>query len=74
MPIRWTDYRLIAALLLAMALVGAAQAYAYAPGLMTWDSIRQYGQALSGDFDDWHPPAMEWLWRQLLPIRLDSVT
>ncbi|HEX7693282.1 MAG TPA: hypothetical protein VF409_02265 [Sphingomonas sp.] len=65
---RWTDRRLIAALLLAMALVCAAQAYAYAPGLMTWDSIRQYGQALSGDFDDWHPPAMEWLWRRLLPI------
>jgi len=27
-PIRWTDYRLIAALLLAMVLVCAAQAYA----------------------------------------------
>jgi hypothetical protein len=66
---RWaSDRRLAAILLLAMALVCAAQAYAYGPGLMTWDSIRQYGQALSGEFDDWHPPAMEWLWRQLLPI------
>jgi hypothetical protein len=64
----WTDRRLIAALLLAMAFVCAGQTYAYAPGLMTWDSIRQYGQALSGDFDDWHPPAMEWLWRRLLPV------
>jgi hypothetical protein len=36
--------------------------------MMTWDSIRQYDQALSGDFDDWHPPAMEWLWRRLLPV------
>jgi len=65
---RRADYRLIAALLPAMALVCACQAYAYTPGLMTWDSIRQYGQALSGDFDDWHPPAMEWLWRRLLPV------
>jgi hypothetical protein len=66
---RWlSDPRVAAVLLLAMALVCACQAYAYAPGLMTWDSIRQYGQALSGDFDDWHPPAMEWLWRRLLPM------
>ena len=35
----------------------------YWPGLMTWDSIRQYDQALSGHFDDWHPPMMEWVWR-----------
>ena len=41
---------------------------AYRPGIMVWDAIRQYGQALSGRFDDWHPPAMEWLWRQLLPV------
>jgi hypothetical protein len=51
-----------------MALVAAVQAAAYWPGLMTWDAIRQYDQALSGEFDDWHPPAMEWLWRQLVPI------
>lgn len=34
------------------------------PGILTWDAIRQYGQALSGAYDDWHPPAMNWLWRQ----------
>ncbi|MBV9840206.1 MAG: hypothetical protein JOY99_01505 [Sphingomonadaceae bacterium] len=50
-------------------LLGAlAEAFAYWPGLMTWDAIRQYGQALDGDFDDWHPPAMEWLWRQLVSV------
>lgn len=38
------------------------------PGIMVWDAIRQYGQALSGHYDDWHPPAMNWLWRQLIPI------
>lgn len=49
-------------------LIGCAGSLAYWPGLVTWDSLRQYDQALSGDFDDWHPPAMEWLWRQLLPL------
>jgi hypothetical protein len=50
-------------------LIGASlSAIAYWPGLMTWDTIRQYDQALSGRFDDWHPPAMEWLWRQLIPL------
>lgn len=50
-----------------LAAMGATLA-AYWPGLMTWDAVRQYGQAIDGDFDDWHPPAMEWLWRQLVPI------
>lgn len=39
------------------------------PGMLVWDSIRQYGQALSGHYDDWHPPAMTWLWRQALRVR-----
>lgn len=43
-------------------------ALAYWPGLMTWDPVRQYGEALSGDIDDWHPPAMQWVWRQLIRI------
>ena len=29
---------------------------------MTWDSIRQYDQAVNGGMDDWHPPLMEWIW------------
>ena len=58
------------AALLALGITAAASltALAYWPGLMTWDAIRQYGQAIDGDFDDWHPPVMEWLWRQLIPI------
>jgi hypothetical protein len=28
------------------------------PGLMSADSISQYGQALSGRYNDWHPPLM----------------
>jgi hypothetical protein len=46
--------------MLALAIAGSL---AYWPGLMIWDSARQYEQALSGAFDDWHPPAMEWIWR-----------
>lgn len=56
--------------LLALVAPAAAivQAAAYWPGLMTYDAVRQYGQALDGEYDDWHPPAMEWLWRQLLRL------
>jgi len=35
---------------------------------MAWDSGRQYAQALSGQFDDWHPPLMEWFWRCFIPL------
>lgn len=38
------------------------------PGLMTSDSIDQYGQALSGSIRDWHPPLMAivlWLFFKL---------
>jgi len=69
-----TRARLLIALLAALALVCALEGVAYWPGQMTWDSIRQYGQALSGDFDDWHPPAMEWLWRCLLPVAQGPAT
>lgn len=38
------------------------------PGVMTWDSFNQYRQALTGQFDDWHPPVMAWLWSWFAPI------
>jgi len=41
------------------------QIAAYWPGIMIWDSTYQYTQSLSGHYDDWHPPTMNWLWRQL---------
>jgi hypothetical protein len=53
-----------------VALVGAIQAWAYWPGIMTWDAVRQYDQAANGGFDDWHPPAMGWLWQKLIPIHV----
>ena len=56
------------ALLLVLLAVAAVQLVAFWPGIMIWDAIRQYRQSLSGVYDDWHPPAMNWLWRQLLSI------
>ena len=60
----------IAVLVTAIMILGAAlvQLAAYWPGLMTYDSVRQYDQALSGQYDDWHPPVFEWVWSLLLPI------
>jgi hypothetical protein len=62
--------RIQAAALIAGALlaISIGLSLSYWPGMMTWDSIRQYGQALSGRFDDWHPPLMNWIWRELLPL------
>ncbi|MBX9813925.1 MAG: hypothetical protein K2X76_04420 [Sphingomonas sp.] len=56
---RWT----IAAALLA--LVHLALGW---PGVAPYDAVTQYAQALSGRFDDWHPPLMAWAWRALLPL------
>lgn len=47
---------------------GLVQLYAFHWGVVTPDTVVQYGQALSGRYDDWHPPVTAWLWRQLLRI------
>lgn len=52
-------------LLALLALAAACHLAAFWPGIIGWDAIRQYRQALTGHYDDWHPPAMNWLWRQL---------
>lgn len=44
------------------------QGWSYWPGIITWDAINQYGQALTGEYDDWHPPAMAWVWRRLIAL------
>jgi len=49
-------------------MAGLALSLSFWPGIMIWDSGRQYGQALSGQFDDWHPPLMEWVWRLFIPL------
>ena len=56
---RWPWAAVIASALIAASLVFSLS---YWPGLMTWDSIRQYDQAVNGGMDDWHPPLMEWIW------------
>lgn len=67
MPVR--RFRLHLVLLLVACLSGASvTAAAYWPGFMPWDAIRQYDQAVTGDFDDWHPPMMEWVWRRFLRL------
>lgn len=40
----------------------------YWPGLLSYDSVRQFDQALNGGMDDWHPPVMAWLWQQLMEL------
>jgi hypothetical protein len=42
-----------------MAAVDLAIAF---PGVSGPDSEAQYAQAVVGQFDDWHPPIMAWLW------------
>jgi len=32
------------------------------PGIAAYDTIKQYEQALAGQYDDWHPPIMARLW------------
>jgi len=66
-PLKRRAAAAVAAGLLLAASIGLS--LAYWPGLMTWDSIRQYDQALNGGFDDWHPPLMEWIWRYLIPLK-----
>lgn len=39
------------------------------PGVALYDSVYQYQQALSGAYDDWHPPIMARLWSLLLHVR-----
>lgn len=41
---------------------------AFRPGVAMYDTVRQYGQVLSGHYDDWHPPVMVRLWSLLHPL------
>jgi len=41
-------------------------ALAYWPGVMIDDARWQYQQAVDNAFEDWHPPIMAWVWRQLM--------
>ncbi len=63
------ERRTIVALSAVLIVAAVVQGLAYWPGIMTWDAINQYGQAVQGEFDDWHPPVMAWIWRQFIAIK-----
>lgn len=48
-------------------LIAAVGAFFW-PGVPMFDTVAQYGQVVSGDVDDWHPPIMIRLWQVLQPI------
>jgi hypothetical protein len=56
---------------LAMALLAALFSLLFWwPGIVAYDTVRQYDQALAGRYDDWHPPVMARLWALFLWFRL----
>ncbi len=50
---------------LAFAALAALQLAAFRWGVILPDTVEQYRQVLSGQYEDWHPPVTAWLWRQL---------
>ena len=50
------------------ALLIAAVGVFFFPGIAMYDTVAQYGQVVSGDVDDWHPPIMVRLWQLLQPL------
>ena len=54
--------------LILAALLALATLLVFAPGYAQYDTVAQFGQVLSGAFDDWHPPAMVQLWTWLHPL------
>ncbi len=53
-------------------LIGAVAA-AFSPGVAMYDTVAQYGQVLSNQVDDWHPPIMVRLWQLLHGLAPTSV-
>lgn len=50
----------------AAALLALADFLIFRPGVITPDTVFQYGQALTARYDDWHPPVTAWVWRMLM--------
>lgn len=57
--------RPVAPVLATAALLCAGSLALFWPGFAVYDSVAQYRQALSGAYDDWHPPAMARAWAGL---------
>ncbi|RZL29910.1 MAG: hypothetical protein EOP35_24720, partial [Rubrivivax sp.] len=53
---------------LAAALLFVVSLAMFWPGIALFDSLSQYRQALTGEYNDWHPPAMARLWSLFVAI------
>lgn len=62
------------AIAILIALLAAAQIYAFHWGVVTPDTVEQYGQALINRYEDWHPPITAWLWHLLLGFHAGSAS
>lgn len=56
----------IAAICALVVLGMATIAFAYWPGIMIDDARWQYQQSVDNAYEDWHPPAMAWVWHHLM--------
>jgi hypothetical protein len=52
--------------------VAVASLLLWWPGVVMYDTVRQYEQALGGSYDDWHPPVMARLMGLLLTLHLGA--
>src|SRR5436305_1334997 len=66
---RWLrTVRPVMAALVAATLLCVLMLAIWWPGVAMYDSVDQYGQALRGAYDDWHPPIMARLWSLFLLV------
>jgi hypothetical protein len=66
---KWLSDPLSISIVIAIVSAGAALVFiAYWPGIMIDDARWQYQQVVDNAYEDWHPPLMAWIWRQLTAI------
>jgi hypothetical protein len=53
---------------LALFILSMVSIYSFYPGAMTWDSMDQLRQARVGEYSDWQPPTMAFVWSWFLPL------
>src|SRR5438477_12239953 len=64
-PIDVSNERTPALMVIVVFTLFLANLFTQYPGVTNWDSDEQYAQAVSGQFNDWHPPIMARLWSVL---------
>lgn len=57
----------------ALVLLIGAVAATFSPGVAMYDTVAQYGEVLSNQVDDWHPPIMVRLWQLLHAVAPTTV-